>query len=493
MKRLIAILLTLSLCVALLPFVNTVEAASYSYNSGQRNSTCTQLTSAAKAYYTGSYTYSTLSGQTSSTLKSNLKTLMTSTHSTLTSYDGLRTLTAYSDTNCSNTSQILLFYTNDSVSSTWDSGSTWNREHIWPQSLGTFTTSNAGSDLHHLRPADPTVNSTRGNKPYGEVSGGTTVKRNATGTIAGTYSSTYYEPNDNVKGDVARILLYVYVRWNETNLTDVIQSTTVLLDWMELDPVDDWEMQRNDIVQSIQGNRNVFIDYPEYAWLIFGQSVPSNLVSPSSGGSSSATATPTTTSGATATPTATSGSGTGTTYNLVTSASSLSAGDTVVIVGVRSAGTVWALGTTQNSNNRAAVQLTDYSSMQSTIEISNDSVAKLTLGGSSGAWTFYDSVNSGYLYAASSSANYLKTQSSASTAANWAISFSSGVASVVSQGSYTRNTMQLNSSSALFSCYSSASQSPVYIYKQAGSTSTATPTPVVTATPTPVVTATPTP
>ena len=96
-----------------------------------------------------------------------------------------------------------------------------------------------------------------------------------------------FECKDDVKGDVARILLYVYCRWLQPNLYTnaaaedlpamdeddsanngrrVIESLDTLLQWCALDPVDTWEMERNDLIQQIQGNRNVFIDYPELAW-----------------------------------------------------------------------------------------------------------------------------------------------------------------------------------------------------------------------------------
>ena len=54
----------------------------------------------------------------------------------------------------------------------------------------------------------------------------------------------------------------------------------MLLEWCELDPVDDWEMGRNDVVEVLQGNRNVFIDYPEYAWLLFDEEIPDGMTTP---------------------------------------------------------------------------------------------------------------------------------------------------------------------------------------------------------------------
>ena len=281
-RRILCGTLVLLMMVSLFSLLPPAEAASFSYNPGTRGVTCTALSTKASAYYSSSYSYATLSAKSASALKTSLATLMTSTHSTKTTYSNLTTYSKYSDAKAGSSSKMTLFYTSNAVSGTWDSGKTWNREHVWPQSLGSFTTSNCGSDLHHVRPADVKVNSTRGNLPYGYVRGGSySTAKTSAGTVGGYYTSSYFEPLDSVKGDVARILLYCYVRWGESNLTDVIQSTDLLLSWCKSDPVDTWEMGRNDVVQGIQGNRNVFIDYPEYAWLIFGKSVPTDMTTPS--------------------------------------------------------------------------------------------------------------------------------------------------------------------------------------------------------------------
>ncbi len=297
LKKLLSLLLVLTIVVSMFAgLITTANAATFSYNTGKRGTLCTSLSSKATAYYTGSYVYSTLSAKTASTIKSSLQTLMTDTHATMTTYADLKTYTKYSDAYNGSSSEIVDFYSSDTYSGTWDNAATWNREHVWCQSLGSFTTSDCGSDLHHLRPTDPKLNSTRSNLPFGEVSGSYKTATSNSGAVGGYYTSTCFEPLDNVKGDVARILLYCYVRWGESNLSGLI-STTDLLNWMKSDPVDTYEMGRNDVVQGIQGNRNVFIDYPEYAWLIMGKSVPSHST-PSGmaagGSSSSDTTTPTT-------------------------------------------------------------------------------------------------------------------------------------------------------------------------------------------------------
>ena len=296
-KRVLALLLAIILIISSATPIFAVSKDSsgqpikYSqtYNSGQRDVVCTTLSgTSAASYYTGSYSYSNLMSLSSDTLKTTLRTLMSSTHSNVTSYADCKN---YSDnTDCENEDgRVSLLYTAYSATmNDWVSGSTgWNREHVWPQSLGGFGTSRAGSDLHHIRPDDNKTNGTRGNNKFGEVSNGSVVTGSSTvGSLTGGYvGGGYMEPHDNVKGDVARICLYVMVRWGSdwgaSNITNVFYSIDVLLELCELDPVDTWEMGRNEVVQDIQGNRNVFVDYPELAWLIFDREIPDDMTTPS--------------------------------------------------------------------------------------------------------------------------------------------------------------------------------------------------------------------
>ena len=272
------------------------EPSKYStqYNSGTRDVVCTTFAgTSVDAYYNGNYEYDVLSQKSSSDILSSLRTLMRTTHTYISSYDDCHYKADRTD--CQNEDgSVSLIYT--SYSATMSQWNGWNREHVWPKSLGGDNTSGGGADLHHIRPSDAVVNSTRGNKKYGNANGGkATYGNNPASGYLGGYSGTYYEPLDNVKGDVARICLYVYVRWGSdwgaTSITSVFQSVDVLLEWCALDPVDTWEMGRNEVVQSIQGNRNVFIDYPEYAWLLFGKEVPANMTTPS-GNASNGSSTP---------------------------------------------------------------------------------------------------------------------------------------------------------------------------------------------------------
>ena len=181
----------------------------------------------------------------------------------------------HSDVDPNQPNQIILLYPGDngeSVPTGYSSsinGYYWNREHVWPQSrLGanvSYTNDfpSKATDMHNLKPADPGENSSRSNDYFDYFS-----------------TSDTYEPNDNVKGDIARILFYMATKYFDLTLNDDVNSPSgdktmgilsVLLEWNELDPVDDFERNRNDVIYSYQGNRNPFIDYPEFATLIWGE------------------------------------------------------------------------------------------------------------------------------------------------------------------------------------------------------------------------------
>ena len=145
-------------------------------------------------------------------------------------------------------------------------------------------------------------------------------------------------------------------------------------------------------------------------------------------------------------------------YQLVTDVNDLQVGD-YVIIAAKSAN--YALSTDQKTNNRGQCAITktgDYA-------IVGDDVQYLTLeeGAVDGTFAFY--TGSGYLYAASSDSNYLKTQTKNDANGSWTITISNGTASVVANGSNSRKVMQYNGTSALFACYSTASQGAVALYK----------------------------
>lgn len=158
---------------------------------------------------------------------------------------------------------VILMYNRASVKAAWDGGTTWNREHVWPQSkLGSKASNgsvNKASDLHNLRPANPTINSNRGNSKFNDPKTPT--------DIHGVVDSNNYYPGKEDSGDVARILFYMNTMYG-LNLNDV-GYLDVLLRWHMEDPVDDFELRRNEEIYKIQKNRNPYIDNPYMAQLVY--------------------------------------------------------------------------------------------------------------------------------------------------------------------------------------------------------------------------------
>ena len=207
-------------------------------------------------------------------LKKDLATLITNTHTKVISYSELQTLMKTSDADPENPANLLLIYGSQSSGTHQRSrsiGGTWNREHVYAKSKGTpnLGTSGPGADGHHLRPADNNLNSTRGSLLFDDGTGAAAYK---------TARGGWY-PGDEWKGDVARILMYMYVRYNTRTLPLNITMNPntyspdfpdILLKWNVEDPVSAFELQRQNVVADMQKNRNPFIDNPYLATVIWG-------------------------------------------------------------------------------------------------------------------------------------------------------------------------------------------------------------------------------
>lgn len=163
-------------------------------------------------------------------------------------------------------------------------GDCYNREHSFPASW--FNDAYPMySDLFQLIPTDGYVNNRRSNHPFGEVGSATWTSEN--GSKVGTsstsgYGGTVFEPIDAFKGDLARNILYMAVRyynqdsnWPGSDMTDGAEprpwARKMLLEWHLTDPVSTKEINRNNVVYSLQQNRNPFIDRPEFAEMIWGE------------------------------------------------------------------------------------------------------------------------------------------------------------------------------------------------------------------------------
>lgn len=187
-------------------------------------------------------------------------------------WDGLKA----TDEDPADPDNVILLYSGESRPKSANGGNQgdWNREHVWAKSHGDFGTDpGPGTDLHHLRPSDVQVNSTRDNKDFDN--GGSEVD----GAPGNYTDGDSFEPRDEVKGDVARMVLYMTVRYEgddgfadlepndrvENNSAPYMGRLSVLKEWHEADPPDEWEQRRNDVIyEEFQHNRNPFIDHPEW-------------------------------------------------------------------------------------------------------------------------------------------------------------------------------------------------------------------------------------
>ena len=203
------------------------------------------------------------------------------------SYAELWSALEETDADLADPNRVLLFYSGrshdaaDKLSDALNPGGhgehSWNREHVWPRAKGFRNERDlAHNDLHHIRATDAACNADRGNLDFDE--GGERIPECA-GRIQPERS---FEPRDAVKGDVARMLFYMDVRYNgERGLPDLrlvdrvgtrgaeMGRLCTLLRWHEEDPVDDLERARHARVVAIQGNQNPFVDHPELAARVY--------------------------------------------------------------------------------------------------------------------------------------------------------------------------------------------------------------------------------
>ena len=170
-------------------------------------------------------------------------------------------------------------------------GDCYNREHIIPQSVFNEAAP-MHNDAHFITPTDGKVNGVRSNYPHGVVGNATFTSQNGSklgpnknsGYSAG-YTGIVFEPIDEFKGDIARMYFYFATRYQNVittwgnayamfnGTTDQVFTTTfknILLQWNAQDPVSPREIARNNAVYARQGNRNPFIDHPEYINSIWG-------------------------------------------------------------------------------------------------------------------------------------------------------------------------------------------------------------------------------
>ncbi len=225
-------------------------------------------------------------------VKNQLSTLIKATHQALSYTPGVWNVLDTSDLDPDTPSKdhVLLIYGYDNNSvdknhrtrhkslknnGTGTTTGKWEREHVYPKSLAVpkleTNYPGTGTDVHNLRAVDRQMNSSRGNNPFRE-------KVDADNGLPGNIDKAFY-PGDEWTGDVARILMYMYVHYDlETDPQKLADDKTALRDrmpllflkWNKEDKVSEFEKVRNDVIELNQGNRNPFIDNPYLATLIWG-------------------------------------------------------------------------------------------------------------------------------------------------------------------------------------------------------------------------------
>lgn len=195
-------------------------------------------------------------------------------------YRQVREALKYTDEDPENPDNVILFYSGWSVPKSRFGGhpDQWNREHVWAKGRGRFGTApGAGTDLHHIRATDVSVNARRGHldfddggQPYADPNGRTACRVDADS----------WSPRPAVRGDVARMLFYMAVRYEggdgelDLELVEKVNPKVLraehgrlstLLRWHAEDPPDDAERRRHERIHERQGNRNPFVDHPGFA------------------------------------------------------------------------------------------------------------------------------------------------------------------------------------------------------------------------------------
>ncbi|MDR1697980.1 MAG: endonuclease [Erysipelotrichaceae bacterium] len=229
--------------------------------------------------YSDSEYYRNVSIENDTVLLTTLRTTISSNMKAR-SYADAKSILLYTDEDVENPGYDYGLYDGDLIIARWDSGASWNREHVWACAQMQLTdvtrpnesTKNHTSDLHNLRVACGPSNGHHGNLFFDDYDvANLTINPNVT-SLSGAHANS-----GDHRGDVARILFYMYVRYDGLRLNDELDvnddlsmgKLSSLLRWCFEDPVDAFEKQRNDRIYEYQGNRNPFIDHPEYASILF--------------------------------------------------------------------------------------------------------------------------------------------------------------------------------------------------------------------------------
>lgn len=362
-------------------------------------------------------------------------------------------------------------------------GDGYNREHSVPQSWFSKA-SPMKSDAFHVVPTDGYINNMRGNDPYGEVNTNTSYKQSINGfSKSGTsktpgYSGRVFEPNDQYKGDFARIYFYMATAYEgrAENWGGVFGThdsykpiqqwqMDMLMRWAKEDPVSQKEIDRNNAVFKHQKNRNPFVDYPGLEQFVWGDSIdiafsydkyqsgsteepivePDPVPNPDE---------PTVIPDNPDEPVTTNG-------NIYSKVTSITTGAAYILVCEESGMALSEMS--DNTNFRKNVQV-DIEADKVTTEVNaNGKPSQLIIKASGSGYTFFDTASNKYL-ALSSDKNSLNSVDSPDDQAIWNITFNGGNA-IITNSKFTNRSIQYNSSSPRFATYKTTSaQKPVQLY-----------------------------
>lgn len=265
---------------------------------------CVALAVSASSAYEDTYGYyKSLTGKSEAALKTALYTII-NPHTQVSSYQNMPNYFKKTDVR-PNTTYWWDMYSDMQVDYNITFGTYMNREHSLPKSWwGGNTDIPAYVDLYHLYPAEAAANRAKSNYPLGEIVAGTTASFNngvsAVGTGVNSGGAKYvFEPANEYKGDFARTYFYMVTAYQNMNWVTTWQvkngaypslqdwAIDLLLKWHRADPVSQKELDRNEQVNIVQGNRNPFIDDPELAEYIWGNKKGQAYPGMGSGGSSS--------------------------------------------------------------------------------------------------------------------------------------------------------------------------------------------------------------
>lgn len=225
--------------------------------------------------------YSSVLGLSGTTLKTELHNLID--NNTYANYDGAKTFLFQDLDNVNSVVRCVYTGQDYTINSSYNGSSSPNTEHTYAQSwFGTAEASIKKADVHHLFITNSSVNSSRSNLPFDVVTNVDNTYSYANGYISkrgdNSDGSTVFEPADQHKGNLARALLYFNVRYNMTLSQGGVDMLETLLTWHNADPVDAAELTRNTAVYGHQGNRNPFVDHPEFVASIWGGSTATTVV-----------------------------------------------------------------------------------------------------------------------------------------------------------------------------------------------------------------------